>query len=533
MNIKTKLYSTILCIIISLIISLIFIIYTLNKSEDKKNYLLEQNFNSFEAINNIDRTINERRRFEILALNNINKDSNIKNINNSTILLNKYLTEYGTYDANEDDLKEYAKLKKLIIAYNNAIELALKKGNNYNYEINLDLFNKALKSIENIKNINKKYIASFNVDFKNYILKMELISTMFFIIITLIISSSLYLLSRNIINRLNIVNSAIDKFIRLDIAIGPLCSFIESKKFQQDEIGEMMLKLKEFRLTIVNVIDTAKETCGKTEINLDNFSEEISKNAESMQNVQDNMNQLVTALNEIAATAEETSSNIILSAELTHQSHEKSKATRNVVQTTTEEILEINHKLETSIISVDELQNDSKDISTVLEMISNIADQTNLLALNAAIEAARAGEQGRGFAVVADEVRTLAQKTQESTSDIESIILKLQNKSNHVKEEVNSCYKLMDNCIQSANEAMLNMEDMNINITKLSEMETQVATASEEQTCVINEINVNAVNVNDITITSYDSSKELEKNISIIHSDTNQLNKLLSEFNTK
>lgn len=91
----------------------------------------------------------------------------------------------------------------------------------------------------------------------------------------------------------------------------------------------------------------------------------------------------------------------------------------------------------------------------------------------------------------------------------------------------------MDNCVQSANEAMLNMEDMNINITKLSEMETQVATASEEQTCVINEINVNAVNVNDITITSYDTSKELEQKIAIINSDTNQLNKLLSEFNTK
>ncbi|EGR0098219.1 methyl-accepting chemotaxis protein, partial [Vibrio vulnificus] len=252
--------------------------------------------------------------------------------------------------------------------------------------------------------------------------------------------------------------------------------------------------------------------------------------ANSMQISQDNMSQLVTALNEISSTAAEVSSNISQSAELTIKTMDQSDETKEIVNQTAISIKETNENLENCNRIVGELQGDSDRISTVLEMISNVAEQTNLLALNAAIEAARAGEQGRGFAVVADEVRMLAKKTQESTETIEDIIESLQKRANNVKSEVNHCYQTMAGSIESSSNAIRSMNQVTEQISLLTEMEAQIATAAEEQNCVINEININAINVNDITRESYDLSIGLQNEMSSIQVEVNKLKSVLNEF---
>ncbi|ELV8623313.1 hypothetical protein QNE57_004574 [Vibrio vulnificus] len=291
-----------------------------------------------------------------------------------------------------------------------------------------------------------------------------------------------------------------------------------------------MLKIREFRVKISSVIHEAQINQNLTLDFINSMSESVKNNANSMQISQDNMSQLVTALNEISSTAAEVSSNISQSAELTIKTMDQSDETKEIVNQTATSIKETNKNLENCNRIVGDLQGDSDRISTVLEMISNVAEQTNLLALNAAIEAARAGEQGRGFAVVADEVRMLAKKTQESTETIEDIIESLQKRANNVKSEVNYCYQTMAGSIESSNNAIRSMNQVTEQISLLTEMEAQIATAAEEQNCVINEININAINVNDITRESYDLSIGLQNEMSSIQVEVNKLKSVLNEF---
>ncbi|MDD9196316.1 methyl-accepting chemotaxis protein [Aliivibrio sp. S3MY1] len=531
-NVKFTLYAIISLVGLSFIVSLSLLYKSLNDSENEKKYLINEIIGSFDSISNIENALNEKRRYELLVIYNINKDENIKTANEISLLLERELELYSKYDANEEDLKNFNLLKKQIADYNSHLKLLSLNYTEDGYKNSLSLFNDIFSTVTRLKDINYSYISDFDKDVKDSVNKKKTTAIIFYLVCIIVVCFIILNLSKGIINRLNLINASVKDFSNLNIAKGKLCHFIDSDKFQKDEIGELMLSLREFRLKINNIIELAKETCNLTSDNLINFNKEINHNAESMQYAQDNMNQLVTALNEVAATAGETTNNIVISSELTNKSSQMSKLTQSFVQKTSEDILETNSKLEASNVAVQGLQDDSEQISTVLEMISTIASQTNLLALNAAIEAARAGEQGRGFAVVADEVRVLAQKTQESTSNIEEIILKLQNRANSVKQEVNTCYQLMDSCILSSNEAMNNMDEVNVNINQLTEVEAQVATASEEQTCVINEINVNAININDATSTSYEVSKDLANKINSINNNMNKLSQTLNDFKT-
>ncbi|MGL5604197.1 MAG: methyl-accepting chemotaxis protein, partial [Plesiomonas sp.] len=142
-----------------------------------------------------------------------------------------------------------------------------------------------------------------------------------------------------------------------------------------------------------------------------------------------------------------------------------------------------------------QLEQDSASISMVLDVIRNIADQTNLLALNAAIEAARAGEQGRGFAVVADEVRTLAQRTQDSTAEINKIIEVLQSRAAEAGQAMQLSRQQMQTSVEQARNAGATIEQINDAVIRISDMNTQIASATEQQNSVTDELNRSIVNI--------------------------------------
>ncbi len=169
-----------------------------------------------------------------------------------------------------------------------------------------------------------------------------------------------------------------------------------------------------------------------------------------------------------------------------------------MVQQTSEEISHIANTVDAATQAIRQLDADSVNIGTVLDVIRGIAEQTNLLALNAAIEAARAGEQGRGFAVVADEVRTLASRTQQSTQDIQEMIERLQSGAKQAVTAMETGHEQAQGGVEQASRAGQSLLAITQAVTSINDMNQQIASAAEEQSAVAAEINQNVANITEI-----------------------------------
>lgn len=208
---------------------------------------------------------------------------------------------------------------------------------------------------------------------------------------------------------------------------------------------------------------------------------------------------VVTAINEMLATITEVSKNASVTSKSSNDAHHRSTDGQQIVDEMNDNIKLLVNDLGEIQNAINIVQHETENVGGILDVIRGIADQTNLLALNAAIEAARAGEHGRGFAVVADEVRSLATKTQQSTDEIQTMISKL-------KEQVHHSVSLMENNARSAHNTLSKSDDaahmlqlIEQEIRQIQDMNIQIATATEEQSQVTQEINKNVYNINDIS----------------------------------
>jgi methyl-accepting chemotaxis protein len=198
-----------------------------------------------------------------------------------------------------------------------------------------------------------------------------------------------------------------------------------------------------------------------------------------------------TAINQMSSTVSEVANHTSDAAGLAQTAMNEFNAGQDEVSKTQSSINALAEKVSEAAEVIDNLSQDSRQIGSVLEVIQSIAEQTNLLALNAAIEAARAGEQGRGFAVVADEVRNLARRTQESTGQIQAVIEKMQDNSMNAVAVMNQGTAQAEISVEQAKCAGDSLYAINLSVTKISDMNTQIATAAEEQSVVASEINRN------------------------------------------
>lgn len=248
--------------------------------------------------------------------------------------------------------------------------------------------------------------------------------------------------------------------------------------------------------------------------------------AEQLQEIE----QLATAMNEMSVTSADVANNAQGAAAAAEEANDASLEGVNIVGQTTSSITALSNNIEDTVKDVETLEDATHSIETILQVINDIAEQTNLLALNAAIEAARAGEQGRGFAVVADEVRTLASRTQDSTTEIRAMIDKLQS---GVKSVVTAMQSSQQAAAQSVEKAELTgqaLEQICESINKISDMNMQIASAAEEQSSVADEINQNTVKIKDISLSVSEHSHKTNDAIEMQTTSINKQNQILDSF---
>lgn len=265
-----------------------------------------------------------------------------------------------------------------------------------------------------------------------------------------------------------------------------------------DEFGALLGSLDKTRQNLrgllLHVTDSTIQLASAAE-ELSAVTEQTSAGVSSQRQETD---QVATAMNEMAATVHEVAQNAQEASSAAQRADNQAAHGSVVLQRALTQIGKLTDEVSLSTDAVNRLNEESVSISTVLTVINGIAEQTNLLALNAAIEAARAGEAGRGFAVVADEVRGLAQRTQESTAQIEQLIAGLQSRARGASDMMNASNTLAQDTVVLAREVETGLNDVVQTISLIQAMNMQIATAAEEQSSVAEEINRSVLNVRDV-----------------------------------
>lgn len=304
----------------------------------------------------------------------------------------------------------------------------------------------------------------------------------------------------------------------------------EIKVNGDDELAEMAKVfnklINEFRSLIEKVnssVSTLNSATGRLAENIYNANEGVDTQMQQTDLVATAVTEMVATVDEIATNTREA----VHKAELTNSNAGKGKAG---VEQTISQIGYLSDKLLDSENVVKELEKESITIASVLDVIRGIAEQTNLLALNAAIEAARAGEQGRGFAVVADEVRTLASRTQDSTQEIETIIGLLQKRTQEIVVLMAECRTQGEESAEQASSAGAMLDKITEDVALIMDMNSAIATAIQEQSSVASEVNQHVVLIRDVTQGSAGSAKQNEQMSEELSQQAEMLSTEVSHF---
>jgi len=267
-------------------------------------------------------------------------------------------------------------------------------------------------------------------------------------------------------------------------------------KDEMNVIAEQFNHMVEKFAALIQQIFSATNQLAAASEEMSLISKESAANVDQQKH---ETNQVATAMNEMTATVQEVARNASDAAGAANSADNEANAGKVVVKNTTDTISQLALGIDNASSVIKSVESNSVNIGSVLDVIKGIAEQTNLLALNAAIEAARAGEQGRGFAVVADEVRTLASRTQQSTQEIETMIDHLQQSSREAVEVMDQSCNQAQTGVKHAGEVTQSFELITRAVSSINDLNTQIASAAEEQSAVTEEINRSIISISNIS----------------------------------
>ncbi len=301
---------------------------------------------------------------------------------------------------------------------------------------------------------------------------------------------------------------------------------LDAKDEMQLIADDMNMMIERTNALVSQVISSANMVV--TSSDQSSVASENTRTGVEQQNIE--LELVATAMNEMSATVHDVAKNASNTANSTRDADKAANQGRTVVNQTIDSINELANKMQQSSNVIQQLEQDSESIGSVLDVIRGIAEQTNLLALNAAIEAARAGEQGRGFAVVADEVRTLAGRTQDSTQEIQTMIEKLQQGAQSAVKSMSEGLEQTEKTVAQAGEAGTTLKEITSAVDQVAMMNDQIASAAEEQSAVAEEINRNVVNVRDVAVNTAENANQTAATSESLKQVASQLQVLVSEF---
>jgi len=347
-------------------------------------------------------------------------------------------------------------------------------------------FNELMIALDGLRDLNLDFVANNRTDMLASIARV--ITLTFSCIFGLLIFMAIMnvFLTRQICLPLNLVMT-----LSGEIASGNLTHYLKRDEIGNDELGMLADSCVKMQDNLRGLVEEIVAAVTQLSTAVEEVSAVSEQSSQGMKQQQDEITMVATAMDQMKATVADVASNTEVASVSATSANDEAKLGSKDVQQNIKSILQVSQEIENAGVLVDQLEKESTNISMVVDVIRGIAEQTNLLALNAAIEAARAGEQGRGFAVVADEVRTLAGRTQDSTSEIVAIIDKLQQSASEAKEATSGSCSMIQECVTQSHTTGETIQTIEQTVAQIADMSHQIASACSEQDSVTEELGRN------------------------------------------
>lgn len=297
-----------------------------------------------------------------------------------------------------------------------------------------------------------------------------------------------------------------------------------------DDLGQIALGVNQFIENVQHIMLEIQDATSTLQSRVGRMHEQSERNSNILQSHVAETEQVVTAIEEMNSTADAMAIDAANTADLTQQAHKAGNESRRIVEQSQSTVSDLIVDVDSAVENVSDMSNETQSINNILEVIGGIAEQTNLLALNAAIEAARAGEQGRGFAVVADEVRNLASRTKDSTEEVEAALESLLKGTQGVVTSMDHTKERCQETADRSGEVADSLDSMSSFVDDINGLSTQIATAAEEQSSVTQELTRNMTEINNIVRELETSGNQALQDAEDIANVNSQLSAIVGRF---